>query len=104
MSIFSKKHNEKIDNPSITIHLNKIESRITFKIKTGDYVQEVLTPETMKLLWSTENKITKDKNDKYVPYFDITKVVLVYGNIVIIFNKIQESCIHLFQINHLIVY
>ena len=50
LSIFSKKHNEKIDNPSITIHLNKIESRITFKIKTGDYVQEVLTPETMKLL------------------------------------------------------
>ena len=50
LSIFSKKHNEKIDNPSIKIHLNKIESRITFKIKTGDYVQEVLTPETMKLL------------------------------------------------------
>ena len=89
MSIFSKKHNEKIDNPSITIHLNKIESRITFKIKTGDYVQEVLTPETMKLLWSTENKITKDKNDKYVPYFDITKVVLVYGNIVS--NNFQQD-------------
>ena len=50
LRIFSKKHNEKIDNPSITIHLNKIESRITFKIKTGYYVQEVLTPETMKLL------------------------------------------------------
>ena len=29
-----KKHNEKIDNPSIKIYVNKIENRITFKIKT----------------------------------------------------------------------
>ena len=33
-----KKHNEKIDNPSIIIDVNKIEKRITFKIKTGYYV------------------------------------------------------------------
>ena len=29
------KHNEKIDNPSIRIYVNKTENRITFKIKTG---------------------------------------------------------------------
>ena len=30
-----KKHKEKDDNPSIRIYVNKIENRITFKIKTG---------------------------------------------------------------------
>ena len=35
------------DNSSIMINLNKIEKRITFKIKTGYYF-ELLTPETMK--------------------------------------------------------
>ena len=37
--------------------MNKIEKRITFKIKTGYYL-EVLTPEEIKLLRSTDNKIT----------------------------------------------
>ena len=36
------------------------ENRITFKIKDG-YNIELLTPETMKLLGSTGNKITKNK-------------------------------------------
>ena len=30
-----KKHQENINNPSIRIYENKIENRITFKIKTG---------------------------------------------------------------------
>ena len=29
-----KKHGENIDNPSVKIYVNKIENRITFKIKT----------------------------------------------------------------------
>ena len=56
-----KKHSESVDNPSIIIYVNKIENRITFKIKNGYYL-ELLTPETMKLLGSAENKITKNKN------------------------------------------
>ena len=36
----------------------------------------------MKLLESTENKITKDKNSENVPHLEITEVVLVYFNIV----------------------
>ena len=36
----------------------------------------------MKLLGSTENKITKDKNGKNVPHFEITEVVLGSYNIV----------------------
>ena len=56
-----KKHGEYVDNPSIQIYVNKIENRVTFKIETG-YALELQTPETMKLLGSTENKIIKEKN------------------------------------------
>ena len=76
-----KKHGEDIDKPSGQIYVNKIENRVTFKIKNG-YTLELLTPETMKLLGSTENKITKDKNGENVPHLEITEVVLVHCNIV----------------------
>ena len=62
-----KKHNEVVDNPSIRIHVNEIESRITFKIKNTYYL-ELLTPDVMKLLGSTDSKITKDKNGENVPH------------------------------------
>ena len=80
MSIFLKS-NEIVDNPSIRIYVNKIENRITFKIKNGYYL-ELLTPETMKLLESTESKITKDKNGKNVLHLEITELVLVHCNLV----------------------
>ena len=76
-----EKHGEDIDEPSVQISVNKIENRITFKIKNG-YSLELLTPETMELLGSTENKITKDKNGGNVPHVEITEVVLVHCNIV----------------------
>ena len=65
-----KKHGWNIDEPSVQIYVNKIKNRITFKIKKG-YSLELLTPETMKLLVSTENKITKDRNGENVPHCDI---------------------------------
>ena len=43
---------------------------------------ELLTTETMELLGSTENKITKDKNSENVPHLEIREVVLVHCNIV----------------------
>ena len=61
--------------------MNEIENIITFKIKTGHYL-ELLTPETMTLPGSTENKITKDKNGENVPHLDITEVVLNLCNVV----------------------
>ena len=76
-----KKHGENTDKPSIQIYVNKIENRITFKIKNG-YSRELLTKETMKLLGSTESKITKDRNGENVPHLEITEVVLVHCNIV----------------------
>ena len=72
-----KKQGENIDNPSVKIYVNKIESRITFRIKNG-YSLELLTPETMKLFGSTENKITKNRNVANVPHLEITEVVLVH--------------------------
>ena len=36
----------------------------------------------MKLLGSTENKLTKDKNGENVPYLEITEIVLVRFDIV----------------------
>ena len=48
-----KKHGEKTVNPSKRIYINKVENKITFKIKTRYYL-DFLTPETMKLLGSTK--------------------------------------------------
>ena len=75
------KQGEDIDEPSVQIYVNKIENRIRFKIKDG-YSLELLTPETMTLLGSTENKITKDKNGENVPHLEITELVLVHCDIV----------------------
>ena len=75
-----KKHGENTNKPSVQIYVNKIENRITFKIKDG-YSLELLTPETMKLLGSTENKIIEDKKGENVPHLEITEVVLVHCNI-----------------------
>ena len=76
-----KKHGEDIDELSVQIYVNKIENRVTFKIKNR-YSLEHLTPETMKLVGSTKNKITKDKNGEYVSHLEITEVVLGHCNIV----------------------
>ena len=69
-----KKHSENVDDRSIKIYVNKIENWVTFKIKNGHYL-ELLTPETMKLLESTEIKITKDKNGENVPHLEIVELV-----------------------------
>ena len=68
--VFSKETWKNVDNPLIRIYISKIENRITFKIKTGYYL-ELLTPETKKLLGSTKSKITKDKNGESVPHLEI---------------------------------
>ena len=72
-----KEHGEDINKPSVQKYVNKIENRVTFKIRDG-YSLELLTPGTMKLLGSTESKITKDKKGENVPHLEITEVVLVH--------------------------
>ena len=76
-----KKHSESVDNPSIKIYVNKIENRVTFKIKNRYYL-ELLTPETMKLLGRTGSKITKDKNGENVLHLEIVELVLIHCNLV----------------------
>ena len=76
-----KEYGENWDNPSVKTYAKKIENRIAFKIKAGYYL-ELLTPKTMKLLGSTKNKRSKDKNGENVPHLEITEVVLVHFNFV----------------------
>ena len=76
-----KSHSESVDNPPIRIYINRIENRITFKFKNGYYL-ELLTPETTKLLGSTESKITKNKNRENVSHLEVVELVLVHCNLV----------------------
>ena len=73
-------HKTATDTPSIMIYVNKIENRITLKIKTGQYL-ELLTHEIIKLLGSAKSKITENENGQNVPHLETTKVVLIHGNI-----------------------
>ena len=88
-----KKHSESVDNPPIRIYVNRIENRITFKIKSGYYL-EPLTPEAMKLLGSAESKITKDKDGENVPRLEVVELVLVHCNLVN--NDYQQDSIILY--------
>ena len=69
-----KIHGEDIDEPSVQIYVNKFDNKITFTIKNG-YSLEL---ETKKLLGSTKNKITADKNGENFPHLEITEVVLFH--------------------------
>ena len=44
-----------LKNPSIRMYINKLENRITFKIKTGYYLER-LTPDARKLFRKEINK------------------------------------------------
>ena len=68
----------------------------------------------MKLLGSTENKITKDKNGENVPHLKIIEVVLVHCDIVnndyqqdsrvlytFVLNKPFSSLLEISQTNHI---
>ena len=59
-----------------------------FKVTKGHYLV-ILTPETMKLLGSTESKITKYKNGENVPHLEIAEVVLIHCNVV---NNSSSIC------------
>ena len=72
---------KKYSNLSIRICINKTENRITFKNKTGYYV-ELLTPKTIKLLGSTRSKINKNSNCENALHLQITEVVVVHYNII----------------------
>ena len=74
-----------------------------FKIKSGYYL-ELLTSETMKLLGSTESKITKNKNGENVPHLEVVELVLTHCNLV---NKDYQQdsriLLLLYQTRHSVV-
>ena len=61
-----KKQETITENPPVQIYLSKIKNRIVFKIKTG-YKLELLSPEMMKLLGSTNKDLERDKDGADVP-------------------------------------
>ena len=81
ISIKRKDKHVAIPNLIICYTWKNMKNRITFKIKTGYYL-EFLIAETVKLLGSTKSKITKDENGENVPHLEITEVMLVQCNIV----------------------
>ena len=76
-----KTNQTKIDNHPIKIYVTKIENSITFKIKTGYYL-ELLTLEIMKLLRSTEGKITNNEYCENEAYLEITEAVIIHCNVI----------------------
>ena len=58
--------------PLGSVYINKTENRITINIKTV-YDLQLETPETMKLVGSTKNKIIRNKNGENVPRLEILK-------------------------------
>ena len=97
-----EKHGQDIDEPSAQIYVNKIEIKVTFNINNGLIsfnILELLTLETMKLLGSTENKITKDKNRENLPHLKVTEVLLVHCNIVNNDYRQNSRVLHTFVSN-----
>ena len=56
-----EKHKTFTENPPVEIYVNRIKNRIVFQVKTG-YKLELLSPETMKLLRSTNNQNKVSEN------------------------------------------
>ena len=101
-SVYYQRREALKNNPPIRRFVSKIQNRIKLRIKTGYYLK-FLMPQTMKLLGSIKNKITKDQNCDNKPHLKCTEVVLVHF-IIININRIKRSYIHLFLINCLVNY
>ena len=76
------------DNPPIKIYVNKIKSRIVFKVITR-YKLELLTEETMQLLGGSKKVFDKNKNRELVPRLETVEVVLVHCNL--LNNNYQQA-------------
>ena len=81
------------DNSPTRIYLNKIENRITFRIRKG-YHLELLMPETMKLLKSINIKITKYENGENLPHLEISEVVLPHCKVVNNYYQQNSRALH----------
>ena len=69
-----KKHETLTAIPPIHVYINRINSRLLFKIK-NEYKLELQTPESMKLFGSTKKLIDKTNNGEKVPSLEVVEVV-----------------------------
>ena len=76
-----KKHETLTTIPPIHVYINRINSRLVFKIKDG-YKLELQMPETKKLFGSTKKLIDKTRNGEKIPSLEVVEVVLVQCNLV----------------------
>ena len=76
-----EKHETIANNPPDNPHVNKIENRIVFKIKTG-YKLELLREKVMHLFGSSKKVTDKNKNGEFVPRLQTVEAVLVHCNLV----------------------
>lgn len=74
-----KKHTNEEDG--LKVYINKIQNRITFKLKTG-WSLTLMTQQTQTLMGSKEKTINSSRNGELVPEMEITEVVLVHCNLV----------------------
>ena len=58
----------------------------------------------MKLLGSTESKMTKDKNGENVSHLEIAELVLIHCNLVNNDYQQDSRTLYTFVPNHLVVY
>ena len=92
------------DNPPVSIYVNEIANTIIFEIKTGYYL-ELQTPETMKSLRSTKNKITKDEDSETATHLEMTTLArlskYVFVNLCIRnLVKHMNDCFYQIFVNH----
>ena len=72
---------QQTEEDGLIVYINKIENRITFKLKTG-WSLTFMTQQTQTLMGSKEKTIDSSKNGELVPELEITEVVLVHCNLV----------------------
>ena len=97
LNLSSKKHKTLTEKPPVQIYQNKIKNRIIFKIKTW-YKLELLTPETMNLLGSTQKLLIKIKKDENIPKLESVEVCNLVKND---YQLISKFFLLLFQTKNL---
>ena len=98
-----KRHETITEKPPAKIYVKWTQNRVTFKIKCGYYL-ELLTPKNMKLLESTEEKLTNGKYGENLQRLQNVEVVFTGILSVTNISVTHGSCLHLFQIKHLVSY
>ena len=93
-----KKHETLTTIPPIHVYINRINSRLVFKIKDG-YKLELQMPETKKLFGSTKKLIDKTRNGEKIPSLEVVEVVLVQCNLVDNQYQQKSEVLYIFMSN-----